>query len=107
MHFNIELIGTPDVATAPIGLRAAAPVQEDDPSLIMLYPNPVEKGKAFFSPELSYQTLRLTDLQGKTYRYVSQPGVIQELDVSSLPVGVYILTSQGTNTVTRYKIVKM
>ncbi|GAB2568876.1 metallophosphoesterase [Spirosoma areae] len=107
MHFNIELIGSPDAATTPVGLREAAPVNADDPSLILLYPNPVEKGSVFFSPALNYQTLRLTDLQGKTYRYLSQPGTIDHLDVSSLPAGIYILTSQGADTRTRYKIVKL
>ena len=106
MHFNLELIGSPDVVATPIGLRVAAPVSEIERSLVVLYPNPVEKGKVFFSPTLSYETLRLTDLQGKTYRYISQPGTIHELDVSSLPAGVYILISQGTDTITRYKIVK-
>ena len=106
LHFSMELIGTPDLAATPIGLRTAAPASEETNSLVVLYPNPVEKGKVFFSPALSYETLQLTDLQGKTYRYISQPGTIHELDVSSLPAGVYILTSYGTDTVTRYKIVK-
>ena len=106
MHFNIELIGSPDVAETPVGLRVATPVQENDPSLVIIYPNPVEKGKVFFSPALNYQTLQLTNLQGKTFRYLSQPGTIRELDVSSLPAGIYILISQGSVTLTRYKLVK-
>lgn len=107
LHFNLELVGTPDVAVVPIGLRAVAPVKTDERSLVVLYPNPVEKGKVFFTAPLSYQTLQLTDLQGKTYRYISQPGTIRELDVSSLAAGTYILISQSTDALTRYKIVKL
>jgi len=105
MHFNIELIGSPDVAETPIGLRAAALVKEEE-SLMMLYPNPATGGKVFFSSPLHFQTLQLTDLQGKTYRYISQPGIIAEFDVSALPAGMYILSSEGTEATKRFKIVK-
>ena len=106
LHLNIELVGTPDVATMPIGLRAAAPVDAAKESLVVLYPNPVTQGKVFFTAPLPFQTLRLTDVQGKTYRYVSQPGTITDFDVSALPAGMYILTSEGTDTSKRFKIVK-
>ena len=106
LHLNIELIGTPDVAATPVGLRVAAPVNVAEESMATLYPNPATQGKVFFTKPLRFQTIRLTDLQGKTYRYISQPGILEDFDISALPAGMYILTSEGIDTVTRYKLVK-
>ncbi|GAB4026159.1 metallophosphoesterase [Spirosoma gilvum] len=107
LHLNIELIGSLDIAETPLGLRVAAPVSDAEVAeLPTLYPNPVTQAKVFFTKPLNYQTLRLTDMQGKTYRYMSQPGVLTELDVATLPAGTYILTSQGADKPSQFKLVK-
>ncbi|MCY7349241.1 MAG: T9SS type A sorting domain-containing protein [Cytophagaceae bacterium] len=45
-------------------------------------------------------------MQGRVRRHINQPGTMQELDLSYLPAGVYILVSQNEGKKTQFKIVK-
>ncbi|GAA4408938.1 hypothetical protein GCM10023187_31480 [Nibrella viscosa] len=74
---------------------------------VLVYPNPVQNGKIYFTPALTYQSYIMTNLQGRICKEGTQPGTLYGMDVSDLPVGVYILVSQDADGKTsQFKIVK-
>ena len=83
-------------------LEAAIPTEP----LTVLYPNPTENGKVYFTEALPYETVRITDTRGVVVRYISKPGILSEVDVDGLSAGTYILTSQNKNKTSYFKIVK-
>ena len=107
MHFNMELVGSPDVAPLSTSARVAVykPEGVTENTTVSMYPNPTASHVSF-SPALEYQSLQLTDVQGRVRRYITQPGTMQELDLSYLPTGIYFLVSQNGDKITRFKIVK-
>jgi len=107
LHFNLEVVGTPDVATVPSGSRLAAsgPVIGAETVSTVFFPNPANEN-VYFSPPLKYQTFQLLDARGVLLRSVSQPGTLRELDVSALPAGLYLLRSQGDEKAVQFKISK-
>ncbi|MBC7892200.1 MAG: T9SS type A sorting domain-containing protein, partial [Sphingobacteriaceae bacterium] len=107
LHFNMELIGTPDMATVPSGSRLAAPgpVFGAETAETVIFPNPASQ-KVYFSPPLTYQSFQLLDTRGVLLRSVSQPGTLRELDISTLPAGLYLLRSQGKEKAVQFKISK-
>lgn len=106
LAFDLEIVASPDVLTAPARLAAEpwTPIQEA--TAVTLYPNPTADGRVRFSSPLTYQTLRLTDARGVVLRYFDTPGRLNELDLSHLPSGVYHLVSQGADQISRFKISK-
>lgn len=71
-----------------------------------LYPNPVQDGKVYISSSNSVtdKKVEIFDVLGKQ---VLKAVVIKELNISSLPVGVYMVKiTEGEVTVTRKLVVK-
>ncbi|GAB3164337.1 hypothetical protein GCM10027291_05490 [Telluribacter humicola] len=104
--FDMEIILSPDAA--PTTARVAALEEEEvhTKELVALYPNPVTNGKVYFSEPVPYETVRITDARGVVLRYLSEPGILKELEISPLPAGTFILSSQYKGKVSHYKIVK-
>ncbi|GAB2592546.1 metallophosphoesterase [Spirosoma areae] len=108
LYWDMELIRSPDLLTSSNRL-AADPVvvtgvaKNEEP--IVVYPMPATKGKVFFTPPLVFETLSLTDLLGRERFRFARAGVISELDVSTLPPGMYILRSQKGDRLNQYKVV--
>jgi hypothetical protein len=110
MSFNLELMGSSCASPAPSGSREAAstavPARPTaEVRAITLYPNPTS-GKVFLQPALPFQSYVLTDLQGKTIREVKQAGFLQEMDLSPLAPGMYLLISQGSGQSKPIRIIK-
>lgn len=104
-HFDMEIILSPD-APPSNGRLPAQEVPKRSESLTILYPNPTENGKVYFTETIPYETIRVVDTRGVVIRYISEPGLLNELDVSTLPVGTFILSAQNKNQVNHFKIVK-
>ena len=73
---------------------------------VTMYPNPSSTGKVFFAPALLYHSYILTNTQGKVLKQDNKAGNLEQLDISDLPPGLYILLSQGLNGTQHFKIVK-
>ncbi len=104
-RFDMEIIFSPDVIPATTRLAAleeAVPTE----SITVLYPNPTENGKVYFTEAIPYETVRVVDTRGVVVRYISEPGILNELDLSALSTGIYILSSQNKNKTSHFKIVK-
>lgn len=79
---------------------------QDPASEFVIYPNPVDQDKILFDTPLVYETMRITDSKGVVRRYLSTPGSLKELDISGLPAGIFILSSQLKGNVRHYKVIK-
>lgn len=107
LHFDMDIIISPDVSTSPATRLAAINEKDAESEVKYIYPNPTDNGKVFFAKPLKYQTMRLTDSGGRTIRYAGVPGALKELDLSASPAGIYILNiSENINKVSTFKIVK-
>lgn len=75
---------------------------------LSVYPNPVsDKLTVQFESKIpSFPTLVLTNTLGEVLLTVEKPGLIQQLDLSGLPKGLYFLKMNFSETQTTYKIVK-
>lgn len=105
LHFDMDITMSPEVLTAPTRL---APMTEprDLSSEFIVYPNPVDRDRIVFDTPLEYETMRITDSKGIVRRYLSTPGTLKELDISGLPAGIFILSSQHKGEVRHYKVIK-
>ncbi|MGX5854017.1 metallophosphoesterase [Dyadobacter jiangsuensis] len=105
LHFDMDITMSPEVLTAPTRL---APMTEPRglSSEFIIYPNPVDQDRIVFDTPLEYETMRITDSKGIVRRYVSTPGTLKELDISGLPAGIFILSSQHKGEVRHYKVIK-
>lgn len=104
-HFDMEIILSPDVVSIPARIAAwEAPIPSEP--ITILYPNPTENGKVYFNQTVHYETFRIMDSRGVVLRYIAEPGSMQELDVSGLSAGTYIMSSQNRNKTTHFRIVK-
>jgi Secretion system C-terminal sorting domain len=58
----------------------------------VLYPNPVSaSGEAVIEPAISYTSFQITDALGRVVQRQDAPGVLNRVNLSSLPGGVYVL----------------
>jgi hypothetical protein len=103
-QFDMDIALSPDVLTSPARIAA-----EKDPNKAVmantLYPNPTN-GILYFSAPLTYETIRITDARGVVVRYLSKPGILNDLDLTGLPSGVLILSNENSGQVSTYKIIK-
>lgn len=103
-HFDLTIAYSPDVLTSPVRLGLQEEIKKVVPENT-LYPNPTN-GIVYFSAPLTYETIKITDSRGVVLRYISKPGVLNDLDITDLPAGVLILSNQNNGRVLNYKIVK-
>ncbi len=92
--------------TSNASARMMATEAGADKAIVTMYPNPTTNGTVVFSPALSYQSFILTDMNGKVVRQANQAGSLEQLDVTDLQPGLYVLLSQGLNGTRQFKIVR-
>lgn len=105
LHFDMDITMSPEVLTAPTRLAPLTEAGNLSPEFV-IYPNPVDQDKIVFDTPLVYETVRITDAKGIVRRYLSTPGTLKELDISGLPAGIFILSSQYKGNVRYYKVIK-
>ncbi len=80
---------------------------QQDPS-ILLYPNP-NKGRfnILIKDYLDIYTIKVTDLNGREFYNLKTNSFNTEIDLSNIPVGVYVLTLYSTNNfIKSFKFIK-
>jgi hypothetical protein len=103
-YFDMDIALSPDVLTSPARLSGLEELkQETAPNTF--YPNP-SNGIVYFSTPLTYESMRIIDSRGVVLRYLSEPGILNDLDITSLPAGILIMSSLNNGKVVIYKIVK-
>jgi hypothetical protein len=105
LHFDMDITLSPDVLTVPARVAPIAELRDQAPELV-IYPNPADQDRVVFDKPLEYETMRLVDSKGVVRRYLSTPGALKELDLSGLPAGIFILSSQHKGNVRHYKVIK-
>ena len=105
LHFDMDITLSPDILTVPTRVAPMAELRDQEPEWV-IYPNPVDRDRIVFDKPLEYETLRVTDSKGVVRRYLSAPGALKELDLSGLPAGIFILSSQHKGAVRYYKVIK-
>lgn len=105
LYFDMDITLSPDIITVPARVAVLAETLDAAPEFIF-YPNPVDKDRIIFDTPLVYETLRITDSKGVVRRYLSTPGTLKEMDVSGLPAGIFILSSQHKGKVRHYKVIR-
>ncbi|MBO9611085.1 MAG: metallophosphoesterase [Dyadobacter sp.] len=105
LHFDMDITLSPDILTVPTRVAPMAELRDQEPEWV-IYPNPVDQDRIVFDKPLEYETLRVTDSKGVIRRYLSAPGALKELDLSGLPAGIFILSSQHKGAVRHYKVIK-
>ena len=105
LHFDLEVLLSQDELTSPTRMATFENAVPKETATI-LYPNPTEIGRVYFTEAVPYETIRVVDSRGVIVRYISEPGVMNELDVSALPVGTFILATQNKEKVKYFKIIK-
>lgn len=105
IHFDMDIALSPDAMTTPTRVAAMIETQKTE-TIPVLYPNPSDNDKVLFSEPLMYETLRITDSKGVVKRYMPTAGTLNEMNLSGLPAGIFILSSQYKGKVTHFKIIK-
>lgn len=105
LHFDMDITLSPETLTAPTRVAPLAEPEGQSPELV-IYPNPVDQDKLIFDTPLVYETMQITDSKGVVRRYMSRPGTLKELDLTGLPTGVFILSSQHKGIMRHYKVIK-
>lgn len=105
VYFDMDITLSPDILTVPTRVAMMAETRNTAAELVV-YPNPVDQDRITFDTPLVYETMRITDSKGVVRRYLSTPGTLKELDISGLPAGIFILSSQLKGNVRHYKVVK-
>ena len=105
LHFDMDITLSPEILTAPTRVAPLAEPKGQSSELVV-YPNPVEHDKLIFDTPLVYETMQITDSKGVVRQYMSKPGTLKELDLTGLPAGVFILSSQHKGMVRHYKVIR-
>lgn len=105
LHFDMDITLSPDVLTTP---ARVAPGEDplSQSSEWAVYPNPADQDRIVFDKPLVYETMRITDAKGIVRRYMATPGILKELDITGLPAGIFILSSQYKGQVRHFKVIK-
>jgi hypothetical protein len=102
--FDMDIAVSPVLLTSPARLTAEKNLANEVPANIF-YPNPTN-GILYFSAPLTYESIRITDAKGMVVRYLPEPGILNEIDLTGIPPGVFILSNQNNGKVSTYKIIK-
>jgi len=105
LYFDMDITLSPDILSVPARVAPMTELRDQELERV-IYPNPVDQDRIIFDKPLEYETLRVTDSKGVVRRYVSTPGILKELDISGLPAGIFILSSQHKGVMRHYKVVK-
>ncbi|ACT93377.1 metallophosphoesterase [Dyadobacter fermentans] len=103
-YFDMEIVLSPDVLTSPVRTGITEALLSGPATT--LYPNPSEGPIVYLDKPLVYNKLYVSDQKGVLYRKEEQPGIVSELDISALPLGMLILVAWDEEKVVRYKIIK-
>lgn len=109
LRFDLEVVVSPynySTMTNPLSRVAAEGATQSNEAGVVVYPIPSSDGKVFFSPALPYQSYVLTDIQGRVQQQVEKPGMLEQLDLTNLPPGLYVLTSQGADRRQQFKLIR-
>jgi hypothetical protein len=76
-------------------------------NMLNIYPNPVNDILQVQIPSSEYQSLRITDLSGKTVlnKTIQNVGGYESIDVSALSRGMYIISVNGKSSSLRTKLI--
>ena len=105
LYFDMDITLSPDILTVPTRV-AVMSEPLDLASEFVFYPNPVDQDRIVFDKPLEYETMRITDSKGVVRRYLSTPGTLREMDLSGLPAGIFILSSEHKGNIRHYKVIK-
>jgi hypothetical protein len=72
----------------------------------IIYPNPTNSKVTISNNLKTFQQLELTDARGKLLKKWNEQELVQEIDLSMYPSGIYFLEFTGTNTKIVKKIAK-
>jgi hypothetical protein len=82
-----------------------ARIYMDGKLLVVITPNPAGNHISIDGAD-QFQRLKITDMSGKTVKQVNKPGTSQQIDVSDLPAGMYLVYLIGDNGIITEKFIK-
>ncbi len=107
VYVQMDINGCNNEGVQTIFVDACTGVEEVSANQIRVYPNPAHDILHFDTANTFVEQIRINDITGKTVQQVSYTPGLDQIDISTLPAGVYMIVFKTGDTLQTKQILKV